>query len=154
MRDADADLAELEAAPRLNHGLYTAEPHEYFSHRLFFLMLAADQTIDLAQFVRGGLEVDKVKLGPNPEATEDKESKQQRYRFVLAESLTLLHHVAETLLRLYFAHAGTPPAPWTGTRKGSLTREVQGEGAPAVHGQQSPYGRRPGGDRHRLPRLE
>jgi len=112
MRDADADLAELEAAPRLNHGLYTAEPHEYFSHRLFFLMLAADRTIDLAQFVRGGLEVDKVKLGPNPEATEDKESKQQRYRFVLAESLTLLHHVAETLLRLYFAHAGTPPAPW------------------------------------------
>jgi hypothetical protein len=112
VKKADFELAEVEAAPRLNERLYTAEPHVYFGHRLFFLMLAADRSVDLAQFVRRGLEVNQVKLGPSAEAAEDAASREQRYRFVLAETLLLLHHVGETLLRLYFAHEGTPPTPW------------------------------------------
>jgi hypothetical protein len=43
---------------------------------------------------------------PDPREAEDRE------QFVFAESEVLLHHVSETLLRLYLAHEGAPPCPW------------------------------------------
>ncbi len=37
-----------------------------------------------------------------------------RERYVRTECILVLHHVCETLLRLYFAHTEQPDCPWLG----------------------------------------
>lgn len=55
----------------------------------------------------GLLEVHRSKAN-SPGDTDPEE----RERFAIAESQVLLHHAAETLLRLYLGHEGLPPCPW------------------------------------------
>ena len=50
-----------------------------------------------------------VTVSAHPAQTEEDE---YSLRFVALESEVLLHHSAETLLRLYLAHEGLPPCPW------------------------------------------
>lgn len=42
----------------------------------------------------------------------DKDQREDQQAFVTLETEVLLHHVAETLLRLYLAHENSPPCPW------------------------------------------
>jgi hypothetical protein len=49
-----------------------------------------------------------IKLTGEP----DEEDQEERRRFTVIESEVLLHHVSETLLRLYLVHARLPPCPW------------------------------------------
>lgn len=117
MLGPDVDLAERESAPGLNRAFYGTEPHEYFWHRLYLLMIAGDESVDLGQFARRGLTVDGFKMGPverdedeaDPEAEKDEE---RRRRFAITDGAALLHHVSETLLRFYLAHESLPSCPW------------------------------------------
>ena len=98
---------------------YVAEPHEYFWWRFYLLALAGDAAKDLPAFAKEGVTFAGFRIGPTPdmaeddrdEEKEDKEAK-RRYSFAVAEAVVLLHHVSETLLRLYFAHCEMPPSPW------------------------------------------
>jgi hypothetical protein len=117
MLGPDVNLAEDESARGLNRAFYSAEPHEYFWHRLWLLMIAGDESIDLAEFARRGLTVDGFKAGPSerpesePHPEADKEEERRR-RFVITDAAALLHHVSETLLRFYLAHEPLPACPW------------------------------------------
>jgi hypothetical protein len=103
-------LAERESAARLND-LYRAEPHEYFSWRLSLLVLAGDRSKNLAELFKDGVAVDGFRIGPTESTVEDAEEVERRYSFVVAESVVLMHHVSETLLRLYLAHCDLPVSP-------------------------------------------
>lgn len=105
-------LAERESAQRLSEMFYFAEPHEYFSWRFYLLVLAGDASKDLGAFAREGISFAGFSIGPSDAIDEDEKEVQRRYSFAVAEAAALLHHVSETLLRLYFAHCDLPPAPW------------------------------------------
>jgi hypothetical protein len=103
----------------LNEMFYRAEPHEYFESRVELLALAAAKPDLIFEAFLDGIEYKGLRLGgegttrnPDEEARE-----RQHTAFVVAESVTLLHHVSETLVRFFFAHApgsnGTmSPCPW------------------------------------------
>ena len=100
----------------LNDAFYRARPHAYFNQRLESLVLVAGKSAQLAELLAEGITIGRLKAGgaPRPNLTEHQraEVEQDREQFVIAESEVLLHHAAETLLRLYLAHERLPPCPW------------------------------------------
>ena len=100
----------------LNEAFYRARPHAYFNQRLESLILVAGKSAQLAELLAEGITIGRLKAGgaPRPNLTEHQrtEVEQDRERFVIAEAEVLLHHAAETLLRLYLAHERLPPCPW------------------------------------------
>jgi hypothetical protein len=105
----------------LNRDFYRPEPATYFIFRLRNLVLSAGRGLEIEQLLIKGVEVGVFKLGA-PEGTQldslDKEQRENQHAFVTLETEVLLHHVSETLLRLYLAHEHSPPCPWI-----SLSRE-------------------------------
>lgn len=100
---------------RLNREFYAAKPGTYFRDRLSLLAVRAVHTETLA-----GLVADGITWGPlrivhdGSEVTEDDERREKadRQRFLVTESQMLLHHVSESLLRMFLAHEGRPECPW------------------------------------------
>ena len=89
----------------------------YFRQRLQNLVVLAGVPEKLRAIVQEGIQYGQVQYGEiatddaNREADEAQLAEDQR-RFVISEAEGLLHHVSETLLRLYFAHEGLPACPW------------------------------------------
>jgi len=107
---SDADIVEL------NRSFYAAEPHEYFRRRLELLVLQACASTSLERIARRGLRFGRVEIRGEARGRRSRRDveleDERRSRFVIAESLALQHHAAETLLRLYISHQGNPPCPW------------------------------------------
>src|SRR4051812_38142436 len=116
-RPEDANLA-TENYPALNRAFYTAQPHEYLGTRLQHLIIEMAKPKELEALLRAGIETGSLKIGPPPaEANEDIDSttaddERAHAQYVATEGAGLLQHTAETLIRLYLAHSGTPPCPW------------------------------------------
>lgn len=115
---ADDDLAP-DNYESLNGLFYVAEPHDYFNQRLGNLMLVASKNDALDELLRHGIRIGELTYGHvddpdppplTPEARAD--SAKVASNFVTAEAEILLHHIGETLLRLYLAHESFPPCPW------------------------------------------
>lgn len=115
---ADDDLAP-ENDRSLNDLFYVAEPHDYFLQRIGNLMLVASKNEALDDLLLHGIKIGQLAYGGvddpdppplTPEARAD--SAKAASHFVTAEAEILLHHIGETLLRLYLAHEGLPPCPW------------------------------------------
>ncbi|WP_326959280.1 hypothetical protein [Amycolatopsis sp. NBC_01286] len=105
----DENLA-VEQFPQLNREFYSAEPCRYFTYRLNLLMLAAGKPEALDQLMANG--VTYGDLIAEVELSEPKDEDQRHHQeFLTAEAEVLLHHASEAPLRLYFAHAETPPCP-------------------------------------------
>lgn len=101
----------------LNDTFYRARPHAYFNQRLESLLLVAGKPEQLAQLLAEGINIEKLEVGVasihrDLSEQENAEAQEDRERFVIAEAEILLHHAAETLLRLYLAHEDLPPCPW------------------------------------------
>ena len=109
-------LLAAENDPALNETFYSARPYRYFIQRLESLMLVAGRPTELETLIAEGVTIGKLKAGGHPreERTEDEEAEaaQDRERYVISETEVLVHHAAETLLRLYLAHEPLPPCPW------------------------------------------
>ncbi len=109
-------LLAAENDRSLNETFYRARPHAYFNQRLESLILVAGKSEKLQDLLAEGVTVGALKAGgaPVPERTDDERSElnQDRERYVIADTVVLLHHAAETLLRLYLAHENLPPCPW------------------------------------------
>jgi hypothetical protein len=106
-----------EACHGLNVAFYSVEPHDYFQTRLELLMLAAADSDAIFAAFQKGLEYGALKMGgPETNAPGDAEVDAARTAFVTADAVNLLHHISETLLRLYFAHRPEegkfPASPW------------------------------------------
>jgi len=96
----------------LNETFYRASPPAYFEQRLFMLMATADKMIDLSEFIRKGMQFGPISVGPVADYASTDDERAHQEQFLTTESIALLHHVSETLLRLYFAHASLVPVPW------------------------------------------
>ena len=101
----------------LNSDFYRARPHDYFGRRLQSLMLVANNVGRLDDLFAQGVKFGKLSatgapVGEELEGKTAADRERQTQHFVIAESEVLCHHAGETLLRLYLAHAGTPPSPW------------------------------------------
>jgi len=115
-RDPNYLLAP-ENARSLNETFYRARPYAYFNQRLESLLLVAGKSEELAQLLAEGVKVVNLTAGGVPvrSGLTDEERatvEQDRERFVIADAEVLLHHAAETLLRLYVAHRELPSCPW------------------------------------------
>jgi hypothetical protein len=119
--DDDSDDPVTGQVQELNRDFYRLEPTTYFLFRLRNLVLSAGRGLELEQLLIKGVEVGVFKLSA-PDGSRldslDEEQEEERHAFVTLETEVLLHHLSETLLRLYLAHEHSPPCPWI-----SLSRE-------------------------------
>lgn len=105
----------------MNEDFYRLEPVTYFLFRLRNLLLSASHGLEMVQLLEQGVHVGVFSMSVEGEAVSDQldeEQKEDQDAFVTLETEVLLHHVSETLLRLYLAHENSPPCPWI-----SISRE-------------------------------
>jgi hypothetical protein len=105
---ADRDLAPGQF-PDLNREFYAAEPGDYFRCRLRSLLLAVADSPALDEVLKQGITYGKIGLHRKADA-EPASTTVESYGSM--ESVNLLHHVGECMLRLYLAHADRQPCPW------------------------------------------
>jgi len=99
----DKGLA-VENYPDLNATFYGMKPHIYLRRRLRSLWLWHGDPPGLTELLNEKFIVDDMAVTLGTEG-DDEEEKRERERFVVIEAEVLLHHVSETLLRLYLVHA-------------------------------------------------
>jgi hypothetical protein len=97
--DADRDLLPENYA-ELNERFYEAEPWRYFQQRLAHLVHAASDTDSYRALFADGISVGSLTLGFAPEQSPSSSRATPEQSFVAIETEVLLHHVAETLLRV------------------------------------------------------
>lgn len=85
-------------------------PHGYLRVRLRNLYLWMGNPAGMYHLLGEGVKFEEMAISHSGEA--DEEDEEERRRFAAIESEVLLHHVSETLLRLYLVHAKLPPCPW------------------------------------------
>lgn len=95
----------------LNATFYGMSPHAYLRRRLRGLWLWHGNPSGLADILEEKFIVDDMAVTLGTEG-DDEEEKKERERFVVIEAEVLLHHVSETLLRLYLVHARESSCPW------------------------------------------
>lgn len=123
------DYHGVEAFERLNERFYNSCPSKYFEHRLNNLLVAAAADEKLGPRLRAGINIcgDRIEIGDD-ERIESVLPVDTLGRFVTAESVVLLSHVAESTMRLFLAHEGHPPCPWFSISSlgfGDFWREVE-----------------------------
>lgn len=106
----DQGLA-VENYPDLNATFYGMKPHAYLRRRLRSLWLWHGDPPGLAEVLEERFIVDNIAVTLGTEG-DDEAEKEERERFVVIEAEVLLHHVSETLLRLYLVHAKESLCPW------------------------------------------
>lgn len=109
---------------RLNREFYGGDPAAYFERRLALLLLAAARREQVNALLSegvtyGGVTFRPVQAADAEQAVKDDESA------LLAESLVLLHHASEALLRLFIAHGEDRRCPWLGTARLKDFREFK-----------------------------
>lgn len=105
---ADVNLAP-EQYPDLNRVFYEADPAEYLTRRVRSLLISIADAPALRVALAEGVSYRSIKLVGDPDEPFDEEAAEA---YGSTESTNLLHHPAECLLRLYFAHASMSPCPW------------------------------------------
>lgn len=88
-------------------------PWAYFLNQVELLALVSERADGLDDLLRAGMQIGRTRLGLRDDGgPETDEREQDRNRFLVAQAEVLLHHAAETLLRLYLAHEAKAPCPW------------------------------------------
>jgi len=119
---AIAAWAELDLA----RSFYKASPHKYFDRRLraLLVMLGAESAVD--ELFKAGLHYKDFTAKDAPEeAGAGEGSDAGRDQYAAVEAVVLLHHVAESMMRLYLAHANRNPFPWLEVAKLTDFREFK-----------------------------
>jgi len=96
----------------LNQRFYDAEPWSYFHLRLAHLLLVAGDSDRYRALLSAGLTAGTVELTIKLHERAANQVPTAEQAYVAVEIETLLHHSAETLLRLVHAHAEADPCPW------------------------------------------
>jgi hypothetical protein len=113
----------------LNRAFYAADPADYFARRFRAVVALAAQTDGQLRAEERVYNYGSIQLTV-PDSRTDPPEESGHERFVLIEAEMLVHHLAETLLRMFFAHAVGPDAPWTDVSKlrglGEFKRRVEG----------------------------
>lgn len=108
----DPEVAPNPAADlqSLNRSFYAADPAAYFRTRMLVLGLLIAKSDDLSDMLDGVTVEDLTLSVPHGPATAEDEAAHLAY--LVTESESLVHHLAETLVRLFIAHRDLPPCPW------------------------------------------
>lgn len=96
---------------RLNATFYSGNPAGYFERRLGLLLLAAARREEANALLAEGLTYGGVTFRP-AQAEDPEQAAKDDESALLAESLVLLHHASEALLRLFIAHVEYEACPW------------------------------------------
>jgi hypothetical protein len=103
---------------KLNEAFYRSDPGDYFKMRLQLLLLAGGKRAELELLVRDGVEYAGVTITVNSESeelageVEIAKDASEYDEFLTIESQQLLHHAAETALRLFLIHSSPNVVPW------------------------------------------
>ena len=100
-------------------------PHGYLRMRLRSLYLWLGNPEGMNDLIRGGVKFDEMAISQTEGL--DAEDEQEQQRSAVIESEVLLHHTAETLLRLYLIHSRLPPCPWLELSRERDFRKFKGE---------------------------
>lgn len=112
----------------VNEQFYASRPADYLRRRMVHLIISATSDEKIAEIVATGLTLGEVVLQPERQETPYDEGHQQLTdRFVAIEAEVLLHHAAETVLRMVFAHRGWPKCPWIELSKLRVPRHFRDE---------------------------
>jgi hypothetical protein len=137
---------EEEVAARikkLNVDFYRLDPVNYFLFRLRNLLLSADRGLELERMLIEGVEVGVFTMSL-PEGSKvdslDEDQQDEQHAFVTLETEVLLHHVSETLLRLYLTHERRPPYPWISMSRERSPRRFKNKVSGLVGRLQTPEG--------------
>lgn len=105
----------------LNETFYRGAPQEYFSRRLISLYFATADSPKVREATQEGLRFGRMQMQGDLEPYDEKASE----RYAVLESVNLLHHASEVLMRLYFAHADLQPCPWLEVARLRLPRQFR-----------------------------
>lgn len=112
--------------PELNRRFYATDPHDYFSRRLMGLMLWLGNTPEFQAAIKDEFKAADVGVLWRSDLS-DEEAEKSRQRYATAESEVLLHHISETLLRLYLVHAARSPCPWLDIARERDFKKLKGD---------------------------
>ncbi|HYH54570.1 MAG TPA: hypothetical protein VD761_10620 [Solirubrobacterales bacterium] len=142
---SQGSASEAEAnVHQLNLDFYRLEPASYFFFRLRNLLLSAGRGLELEQLMGKGVDVGTFHVSA-PEGQElhalDEEQREAQHAFVTLETEVLLHHVGETLIRLYMAHEHSPACPWIAMSRERSPRRFKAKTKNLLERLDSPSGR-------------
>lgn len=113
-KSAPRELVEHDVQT-VNASFYSAKPREYLQHRVTALLVLASRPQEVMQMASEGLSVGELKVkSEDPKGDDDSGSlldDESRLMFIITEAEVIMHHVGETLLRLYMAHEELPACP-------------------------------------------
>jgi hypothetical protein len=96
----------------LNAGFYSSAPGDYFAVKLGLLTLMASGTRRFGGEVAAGVTLGPLTVQQDAPPGRAQFADEQVESYVVAESVALSHHAAETLLRLLLAHLNDRGCPW------------------------------------------
>jgi hypothetical protein len=106
-----ADQGLVHDFAEVNEEFYEAKPWQYFEQRLLTLAVMFDDPDRFRRIYEQPVRIGPLELNLTVNADPDDDAKQDDLRFAGAEAQVLLHHAAETLLRLVHCHAPEEGAP-------------------------------------------
>lgn len=110
MGDAGTNYASVQF-DGVNRQFYAASPAAYFRRRLYSLLMAGGANAQLVDLLREGVTFEGLRA--YLDTVEDIHNfESELVPYLSTEAEALLHHAAEALFRLYFAHADLPECPW------------------------------------------
>jgi hypothetical protein len=110
-----------EMLSHLNAMFYDTDPSSYFETRFRLLAVWAGRPEAIEGAISEGVTYEGLALGvpTNGAAADELGAGDDAARhdvthrqFVIGETIALLHHAGETLIRFFLAHARFPPCPW------------------------------------------
>lgn len=107
--DDQGRLLDPRQFPELNAIFYNADPSEFIKMRFRVLSLMAVPDPFLAPAFAVDRQIASIRFGGGDVPPLD-----VRMRYLRTESVAIVHHASEALLRLYFAHLDHPECPWLG----------------------------------------
>lgn len=107
--DDQGRLLDPRQFPELNAMFYNADPSEFIKMRFRVLSLMAVPDPFLAPAFAVDRQIASIRFGGGEVPPPD-----VRMRYLRTETVAIVHHASEALLRLYFAHLDHPECPWLG----------------------------------------
>ena len=98
-----------ELFPELNSTFYTADPAGFLRLRIEALSLMALPQKNLQPAFTVERRIGTLTLPPSLPPDDD-----ERERYIATEAEMIIHHAAEMILRMFFAHVEAPDCPWLG----------------------------------------
>lgn len=97
---------------QFNESFYRSDPADYLTTKFQLLLLAGGKQEEVADLLTAGVEYAGITLSFTPQPEGEEPTGEGLSAFLAIESQQLLHHAAETTLRLYLAHASGQRVPW------------------------------------------